>query len=200
VDHRDRSFGLFQNYRPYGNGVEEVFASVPNAGEYVSRLRLAYGAAYHEEWYRDAYFVVRSPQRLPDSELAALGMELVSGLRYLASLLAQGGQREFDGYLQWVQQTAFDGPDRVVSVSNEDALVHEAVGDFLNSFYVRGDRIEQLGEAYYSIACDYWLGWYLQWPYFSARLHRDVFRPYFELWACGCSCCFRGKRLCLARS
>lgn len=58
----------------------------------------------------------------------------------------------------------------------------------------------KLDEGFYSAACDYWLGWYLQWPYFRGRVPRDVFRPYFELWARGCDVAFRGGSLCIARS
>ncbi len=39
MNDEDRWFGVFQGYRPHGEGAEEVFAGFPDAAEYVERLQ-----------------------------------------------------------------------------------------------------------------------------------------------------------------
>ncbi|WP_430108390.1 hypothetical protein [Paenibacillus sp. B1-33] len=48
--------------------------------------------------------------------------------------------------------------------------------------------IEILDEAYYSIACDYWISYYLQWHRY--RLKGDPFASYFDLYRLGYSATF----------
>jgi hypothetical protein len=197
MDDVERASGLFQQFRPLGNGVEAVFDSVPNANAYVRRLRSVYCAAYHQDWARDVYFIVRSPQPASLEELANFGMQYVSGLRFLSAMLAKRGQPRLDRYLASVSKAVvvpFAGPSRM---NDDDTLVHEAVKDFMGEFYDYEHAIIKLREAYYSVACDYHLAWYLQWPYFSEKIPRDVFGPYFELWARGRGCVFQGSSPCL---
>ena len=42
-----------------------------------------------------------------------------------------------------------------------------------------------LGEAYYSIDCDYLLSAYLQYPNYTQRPQEDFLKPYFELYLTG---------------
>ncbi|MNI58809.1 hypothetical protein D3C73_1139370 [compost metagenome] len=53
--------------------------------------------------------------------------------------------------------------------------------------------IEILDEAYYSIACDYWISYYLQWHRYG--LKGDPFAPYFELYRLGYSAVFAENKL-----
>jgi hypothetical protein len=199
VDDEGRWFGVFQEYRPHGDGVEDVFAGLPDAPEYAARLWSVCRAAFHPDWARDAYFVVHTPPPAADQELVDYGQELLSGLRLiplLATLSDRGYLHEYLGGVSGVEVVAPGGCDRR---HDDHLLVHEALGDILRGFHDYGHRAVQLSEGFYSVACDSWLGWYLQWPYFREWLPRDVFRPYFELWARGCEVAFRGESLCIAR-
>lgn len=197
MDEVERTFGLFQQFRPHGEGVEGVFDRVPNASEYMERLRSVYRAAYHQDWARDTYFIVRSSHAAAPEDVASLGMEYVSGLRFLSAMLARRGQPRLDKYLSRVTRAVVVPPAEANRMNDDDTLVSEAVGDFMREFYDYEHPIVKLREAFYSVACDYSLGWYLQWPYFRERIPRDVFRPYFELWARGHGCIFQGSLLCL---
>jgi hypothetical protein len=199
VDNEDQWYGVFQGYRPHGDGVEELFNGVPDAPEYVERLQSVCRAAYHDGWVQDAYFVVRTPQPASNEELIALGQELLGGLRLIAVLATLSGSRELHAYLSGISGVTVVPTAGLDREHDDHLLVHESVRDIMRGFYDYGHRIIQLREGYYSVACNYWLAWYLQWPYFRQWVPRDVFRPYFELWARGCRVGFQGDSLCLAR-
>lgn len=199
MDDEDRWFGVFQGYRPDGDGVEEVFAGLPDAPDYADRVRSVCRATYHDAWERDAYFVVRRPQPASDEELVAFGRELLSGLQLIAETAAASGRRDLKDYLSRVIRIAVVSAAECDRGNDDHTRVHEAVGDFLGVLADHENPAVKLGEGFYSVACEYWLAWYLQWPYFREWFPRDVFRPYFELWARGCEVVFQGDVLNIAR-
>lgn len=199
MDDEDRWFGVFQGYRPHGDGVEGLFAGLPDAAEYADRLRAVCRAAHHPGWERDAYFVVRTPPPAADAELVGFGQELLEGLRLVAVLATLSGRRDLHEYLSGVGRVVVVPPGGADRMHDDHALVHDAVGDIVRGHQDYDHPAVQLREGFYSVACDYWLGWFLQWPYFRARIPRDVFRPYFELWARGCEVAFRGDALHVSR-
>jgi hypothetical protein len=199
VDDKHRWYGIFQGYRPIGDGVEDIFAGLPVATEYAARIRSVCRVTLHEGWARDAYFVVRTPRPATDEELICFGQELLSGLRLIAVLATRSGSREFHEYLSGVSRVVVARPGEDDRNHGDHQLVLEAVGEILWGLQDYGHRIVQVREGFYSVACDYWLAWYLQWPYFRAWVPRDVFRPYFELWARGCEIAFQGKMLYVAK-
>jgi hypothetical protein len=112
-------------------------------------------------------------------------------------MLAKRWQPRLDRYLAGVSGAVVVPSAAASRENDDDILVYEVVGDFMEEFYDYEHPIIKPREAYYSVACDYYLAWYLQWPYFAERIRRDVFRPYFELWARGHGCVFQGSSLCL---
>ena len=199
MDDEDRWFGVFQGYRPDGAGVEEVFAGFPDAPDYVERIRAVCRAAYHDRWEREAYFVVRTPPPATDEELIAFGRELLSGLHLIALLATSSGRRDLHEYLSRVDRVAVVPAADCDRGNDDHTLVHEAIGDILRGFCDYDHPAVRLREGFYSVACEYWLAWYLQWPYYRRWVPRDVFRPFFELWARGCEVAFHGAALTIAR-
>lgn len=197
MNDEDRWFGVFQRYRPDGDGVEEVFVDLPDATEYADRIRSVCRATSHPGWERDAYFIVRSPKPATEQELVGYGEELLAGLRLISLQPVPSGDRELHKYLEGV--THLITTCQVDTWHDDHTLVHESVGDILQGLQDADHRAVQLGEGFYSVACDYWLAWYLMWPYFRGWVQQEVFRPYFELWLRGCSIAFQGDTLCIAR-
>jgi hypothetical protein len=195
----DRWYGVFQGYRPRGDGVEEVFAGLPDAPEYAARIRSVCQVTLYERWAQDAYFVVHTPQPEPDEQLIGFGQELLRGLRLIAVFATLSGKRELHEYLSGVSRVVVAPPGKCNRNHEDHQFVHETVGDILRGFQDYSHRIVQLREGFYSVACDYWLAWYLQWPYFHKWVPQDVFRPYFDLWSRGCEVAFRGEVLCIVR-
>ncbi len=174
-------------------------SGLPDAPEYAARLRSVYQAAFHDDWAQDAYFVVRTPVPATDDELIRFGLELLRGLRLLAKLAIRSGGEELHEYLCGVNQVVVVQPGGCDPSHDDHLMVHESVGDILSRYYDYGHDAVQLREGFYSVACDYWLAWYLQWPYFRRWMPQDVFRPYFELWARGCEIAFQCNSLYIAR-
>jgi hypothetical protein len=185
-------FGFFQQFRPGGVGVERLFADVPNGEQYVSRLREVYQATSDPACAKDLYFVVRSPREATDEELRALGDSLLLELRGLAKII---DNEELSMYLQRIDGVELVPKQNLNRNCDDNLLVMEEVGDWLREEF--DDSVLRMREAYYSIACDFFLTYYLQWPSFS--MSRDVFRPYFALWRCGADVSFEGPCLQIGR-
>lgn len=200
MNDEEKWFGVFQGYRPNGDGVESLFVGLPDSDEYVHRLRTVYKAAHHDNWAEDAYFVVRSPREIATEEVIGFGRELLSGLRLMALLAKLGGNGDLLSYLDPVSEV-IEVPNATLDRKNHQNLdTLSSANRILIGLSDYDHAIPKLREGYYSVACDYWLGWYLQWPYFRASIPRDVFRPYFDLWSCGYAIAFNGESLQLAKS
>jgi hypothetical protein len=143
--------------------------------------------------------ILRGPHAPAINGWIGFGQELLSGLRLIAVLATLSGRRDLHEYLGRVSGVAIVESGGCDRNQEEHMLVHEALGDILRRFHDYSHRAVQLSEGFYSVACDYWLSWYLQWPFFREWVLRDVFRPYFELWARGCEIAFQGESLCIAR-
>jgi hypothetical protein len=195
----DDRFGLFQKFRPDGAGVECIFQQLSDAADYVARLALLYRVTQPSFRESDAYFIMRTPPACSDAELVEFGSSLIDGLRYIAKLGARYGFGEVESYLANVTQICIVDRSDLDNEHDDQIRIHESIGDFLGKYDQEDHLIMQLHEAYYSIACDYWLAWYLQWPYFKEWFRVDVFKPYFEMWTRGCQIAFRGILLTIAR-
>jgi hypothetical protein len=197
LDDEDRWFGIFQGFRPDGAGVRKFFADSPDADDLVARIQLVCKAAHHDEWARDAYFVVRRPTPATDEELIAFGRELLGELRTLAPIL---GQRDLIEGLGRIDRVEVVPPGACDRSCDDHLTIHESLGDSLGARRNRRHPASKYREGYYSVACDYWLGWFLQWPAYRHLTERDTFRPYFELWARGAEIAFQDGALAIARS
>jgi hypothetical protein len=81
--------------------------------------------------------------------------------------------------------------------SDLGALIYDTVGAWFRSLTPEDDRVELLGEAFYSIACDYNLARHLTWPWCRGGAGgRELFLPYFELWRRGADVCFLDDGAC----
>lgn len=199
-DEEDQWFGVFQKYRPHGDGVEELFAGLPNSAEFVARLRSVYQAAYHEGWAQDAYFIVRNPPPATDEELIAFGRELAAGLKMLGRFekLGAGDPRLFD-MAAAVQRVEVVPTAALDLRNNENFLIHALMNQYMADFVDDGRRVVRMKEGFYSVACDFWLANYLKWPHYEDCMPSDVFRPYFELWSRGCRTAFQDGCVYIAR-
>ena len=63
--------------------------------------------------------------------------------------------------------------------------VYEAITEWMIDSPKLDMKLWVLGEAYYSINCDYLLPVYLQYPNYAQRPQEDFLKPYFELYLAG---------------
>ena len=184
---RGRYYGFFQQFRPHGLGVERVFDGVPDGDRYVTRLLEIYRATNDETCAKDAYFIVRNPIAATGSELRDVGREFILNLRVLAESI---GNPELSEYLARLTRVQLTETSRLNGLHDENLLVLETIGDWLLMQAKAGDLVAEMRDAFYTVACDFFLSHYLQWPYYADRDGIDVFRPYFELWRRGASVSF----------
>src|SRR5262249_35880590 len=158
-------------FRPLGDGVEQVFRGVPHSAQYVSRLLPVYHATSGIACAQDMYFVVRTPVTTTTAELQSLGYDFVLGLRDLAAVI---GNKELSDYLAQVSAIQVVPKAQLNRTNNDDTIVLEAIGEWVIAVSDAADQIPQMREAFYSVACDYFLAYYLQWPYLQQRCSQDV--------------------------
>ena len=85
----------------------------------------------------------------------------------------------------------------------EDELagaVYEAITEWMIDTQGLDAKLSVLGEAYYSVDCDYPLSAYLQYPNSAQKPQADFLKPYFELYLAGRQVAFeRGEVVVFTR-
>jgi hypothetical protein len=191
----DDLFGYFEFFRPEGKGLEKVFAPVPMGEAYLQRMSQVYEATKNDDPHR-AYFVVGHPITLSKNDLIKIGTELLNNLKLFASEIA--GQELTHKtkriYVESAEMVEVIGKINKVKILEDQPLdfekdeyycVTETLSDWIGEHSEPDELIDCLGEAYYSIACDYWIRYYLEWPRFQHLISKDIFEPYFKLWKSG---------------
>jgi len=70
--------------------------------------------------------------------------------------------------------------------SCSETIIHDLRSDWFLSLKPKQSDALLMGEAFYSIACDYYIADYLLWPlYQHSTVIEEPFAPYFELWTHG---------------
>jgi hypothetical protein len=196
VVEEENLFGLFQMFMPEGDGVEAVFEPLEDGNTYLQRILPIYGMLDPADFSEDSfpgYFIAK---RVETSEevLIGYGRQFIEGLKELLD-----EEEEVSTYLAAIQQIEILPPGQIAAIRRlSDADVYEALFDVINSCRKYEEPIDILGEAYYSIACDYWISYYLQWPRFG--LKGDPLAPYFELYRRGYAAVFSEGKLFIGAS
>ena len=198
----DDTLYLFQAFmRTGGKGVEAVFAPIANGSRYAERMQLLFSAsnartqrtmaegAIPGYFHTDAKCTDPGPAEL--QALAAIGRQYVKNLKELAKA---SDDDELLGALKLIQGVKFvKARPTNFGVEDRDAqdLIHESIGGCIDEWESSSSSpVLVLGEAYYSIANRYELGYFFRWPLFEEQCAVDVFQPIFALWKLGASCTF----------
>ncbi|CAI6082685.1 hypothetical protein PAECIP112173_03654 [Paenibacillus sp. JJ-100] len=198
----DHLYGFFQWFMPTGEGVERVFEPIPEGQRFLNRIRPIYAMLNPEDFTGESVpgYFNGGREQASNAELHRLGEELIRGLKRLFSIVAEDDEvadmaKEALQELESMKEVIVLPPgeigkleQRAVQGTNEDAsdMVYEALGELLSSRTDYDEAIEILNEAYYSIACDYWVAYYLQWPrYQGLQEAENCLYPYFELYRYG---------------
>lgn len=177
---------LFQSYRPSGRGLEEVFTGMTCAPELQERMERCFAACARPDWRDFPYFV---PRRRPMSraEAQSLATQHASALVELCMRAGEGeaGVLVSGGGIAVLDSGAGSGTR---AESEEDVWIREVVSDLLFRTEVVDEDFPALKDAYYSIANDYFLRFFLSWPEYRPFLTlHDPFEPYFAIWSMGAS-------------
>jgi hypothetical protein len=181
---------FFQHFRPYGVGLSEAFEDVPEANKVLPRLLRVFettAAGFQENLAQDAYFIVRHPLPISHERALQLTQAHFEKMQHLARtststewkrLLARAPTAEVvQGHVK-----------NVVDIEGPQALLTEIINDLILASKPRPSYLFLLDQAFYHIACDYFLRHYLLWPlYEQAFSLAEPFESYFELWRHGAS-------------
>lgn len=198
----DHLYGFFQWFMPTGEGVERVFAPLPDGERFLHKIRPIYDMLNPEDFVGESVpgYFNGGNEDVSEQTLRGLGQELIEGLKELFSLvpeddetadIAEDALQDLDslkeiiilppGEISKLEQRMIQGIDE-----GEGEAIYEALAELVSS---RSDYDENIGlliEAYYSIACDYWVAYYLQWPrYQGLQEAENSLRPYFDLYRYG---------------
>jgi hypothetical protein len=185
-------YGFFQSFRPDGEGLEDVFAGVVGGSGLLQRLLEVYRVTAAGWQPGDAYFVVRGPQRLAETEIVRLAQLHRHSMAQVAELAGAGDLKsllEMKGHVTVVPRVESTALEVGANLS-----IYEAAVDFVANLRAEESEAFLLGEAYYAIACDYFLKYHLLWPlYRQASSLDEPFAAYFRLWKHGLRCDFQTR-------
>ena len=189
IDLQDKLYGLFQCFMPEGAGVEAVFAPLQNGTELQARIMPIYAVTAQQtreafdQGMAPGYFCPPQDTKFDEEVLKSLALAHVRNLKIFAEFL---GNDELLKMLNEIKsarvQESFDFREY------EDELagaVYEAITEWMIDASKLDTKLWVLGEAYYSIDCDYLLSAYLQYPNYAQRPQEDFLKPYFELYLAG---------------
>jgi hypothetical protein len=203
----DDLFAFFDCFRPDGAGVERVFAGVAGGEEIVLRLLKVYECT-KESFGGFGYFIVRRPTRATPEKLVDLTTQHLEKVRQIAcsfrpeaiktkqmreSLIA--GAAKLASLLETLTQIEIKreaAPARTQpDYQAPETILYDVVGDWVMGLDPIPSAALLMREAFYSIACDYYIANYLMWPLY--RHGTDIVEPfalYFELWTHGARAIF----------
>ncbi|MCP3776284.1 hypothetical protein NLX71_23795 [Paenibacillus sp. MZ04-78.2] len=183
---------------PSGEGVEAIFAPLANGEAYLKRLAPIYDMLDPEDFKGDSvpgYFNGKSTS-VSEDELRGYGEQLITGMKQLMEEHADvEGTAEAASYLAGVHQIVILPREEIGQYREkyDPILLHEILFEIVSEHKNLDEPVQILSEAYYSIACDYWISYYLQWHRFD--LPGDPLAPYFELYRLGYNLVFSGSNL-----
>lgn len=182
--------GFFQSFRPNGQALEPLFRDIPGGDEIYSRLKQIYAAtasSYQRGTETDAYFIVRKPQKIDIDMLSRSAAAQLTNWRRIAE---QNQELELVDLLTPLPDinVSTDEPPPVDPNDNDslDVLIYEVQGDWHDSLSPLCSYAEWMREAFYHIACDYYLAQYVTWPWYQRSSSiDDPFKPHFQMWLRG---------------
>lgn len=198
----DRFYGYFQCYMPSGKGVERTFEPLVNGDEYLNRIRPIYEMLDSREFEGDTVpgYFNGGTEELSEEKLKQLGQSLLGGLISLFSEHTQEEPDEAAEYLKCISNITILPQEEIEAYrDDQEESVYEELSDLISECTDYDEPISILREAYYSIACDYWVSYYLQWPQYEELQGSDPLAPYFELYRCGYSVSFNEQTLYIGR-
>ncbi|RCX23665.1 hypothetical protein DFP94_1011267 [Fontibacillus phaseoli] len=191
-------YGYFQMYMPDGKGVEKTFAPLQVDGEaYLRRIVRIYEMLDPDDFSGNVvpgYFNGKAGD-VPSDILMNYGTQFIQGLKDLmAETSEKNDTADAAAYLTGIQEVSILPNGSIDDIRLQyDPEIYETISDIISEHRDYDEPIEILDEAYYSIACDYWISYYLQWHRYG--LKGDPFAPYFELYRLGYSAILAENKL-----
>ena len=186
IDLEEQFFGYFQEFMPYGDNLEKVFEPLPCGAELYERIKPIFKAtqsdflAAQKENCTPMYFI--PPKSDSTSELYALAESLLIGLIDFAKFIKA---KELQKLLSKITNIEISQNQEQDFDNEANIELYEVLSIWLIDNTDYDSLILLLQEAYYSVANDYFLSAYLQYPVLIQKPNSDFLKPYFEIWKVG---------------
>jgi len=183
----DSLYGFFQTFRPMGaaqaEALRQALLPIPQGAEVLERLKVAFAADDGHPPSR-GYFDAFRPTPLSAAEAAGLVRAFLAKVTAMATA---SNCPELVELLRDVHVSTVVGKRPFPTVQHPtQALLHDVVCDWFLSLQRQPTWAYELNEAFFSVACDLYLGWHFMWPWFAASSAIDEpFAPWCELWLHG---------------
>ncbi|MFC7677445.1 hypothetical protein [Paenibacillus sp. GCM10028914] len=190
-------YGYFQMYMPDGKGVESTFEPLADRDTYLHKILQIYEMLDPDDFSGNevpGYFNSKASDVRSDI-LIDYGRQFIQGLK---ELIVESSEKidtaDAAAYLAGIKEVRIIAHGLIDDIRQQyDPEIYETISDIISEHRDYDEPIEVLDEAYYSIACDYWISYYLQWHRYG--LKGDPFAPYFELYRLGYSAIFSENKL-----
>lgn len=192
----DNTIYLFQGFmHDNGGSVHKVFDPLPDSKKYLTRINQLYKISAErtkrllESGAIPGYFHSEGPKKALSAkekrEITAIGETYIKNLKALAKSTKYKPLQTLMATVDAVVVLGSRNKFNTVTKNKKDPhLAYYRISDAMDRL-TKDPFIRVLGEAYYSIANDYLLGYYFSWPQFQKQCKTDVFKPVFDMWARG---------------
>lgn len=204
----DELYGYFQSFMPEGQVVEKVFEPLEYGEALLARIRPIYEMLDVSEFEGEAVpgYFNGGRNDATQEHIQVLGGELIEGLLRLFAADPEQSQQAART-LTNISVIEVLAPGHIAPIfanfeaeDNLGSIIYETLTDVISAHTDFNETVEILSEAYYSIGCDYWLSYYLQWPrYRGLESTSDPLRPYAELYKLGYSVVFQKGKMLIGR-
>ena len=186
--------GLFQAFRPDGDGLSSVMKELRGGDEVLKRLFQIYAASADAFRPGQAYFEV-SPGRVHGEDASSIARRHLQGLEVLLQ-----GDDELLELLRDVSvayESDLSGAPVLEGDDDPSVWLFDAVSDVLLDAMDRSSPLVVLRDAAFSIANDVYLAAFVLWPLYTSLGPADPLAPSFELWAAGLEVRFFDEHRCV---
>jgi hypothetical protein len=171
--------GIFNRFRPNGDGLDRIFEDKDTEGKVLSRLRRVFEVTASSWKAGDIYFVLRKFEPIDHYSAIKLVNGYLNGIVRLADFMGDSETHDTVKSLsiQWDSEDGFTLDEDIPS------LIYECLTDFLAKMQPEQNEIFFLKEAFYSLANDYFLMAYLLWPAIQENVPlSNIMDSYFDIW------------------
>lgn len=185
LDLYDNTFGIFQALSTKPTLLQRVFRPFKENTQLHEKILELYNSVATP--LNSSYFII-SRSDICNDDIISLCKQFKDNLFQFSKDYNLTELKDLINNISKIEFQQFE--DNTLS-NDSNLLVYESICDLLGTLEYKNDSFAILDEAYYSISCDYYLSYYLQWPQILTKTNKNIFEPYFKLYQNGIKIAFK---------